>query len=535
MQFLCYKKEHYYIWWMKIQSLGHAGFWVESEKTIIVCDPWLSDQGAFDGAWFQYPCNHHLADTVLDKFHTSSKQKFIYISHEHKDHFDINFLKTLIDCDFQFIIPSFRRNELFSSISAHFTQKVVLALDNLKITAGDCNVTLFIDDNELNRDSAILISNEDLKFLNLNDCKIYDRLTKIRNENKNIAALAIQFSGATWHPTCYDYDEETYSKISKKKVLSKFELVAKAIDKIAPKFVIPSAGPACFLDPDLIHINFQESNIFPKADLFINYLQRRNKIEFSKCYNLLPSDILDLESDVFTSNFDKSIHDENFETYIREYASRYDNFFEKRKKKINLSSKEKYWKSLIQILVGKLDAFTEKKQIHRCLYFQLYEIDDQLIKIDFQNNILSIVPEITEKDHYLISVHLYDLVPVLDKEMTWEDFSLTFRMKLNREPDIYQVLIQGFLILEAEDLEMFCEHVISIENKNERITIEVQGCKMTVDRYCPHQGADLKNGWIEEDRYLICPRHGWRFDLMNEGTCHSNNACVHAINLEEFL
>lgn len=35
----------------------------------MVMDPWLSAHGAFDSAWFQFPCNHHVADFVHNKRH----------------------------------------------------------------------------------------------------------------------------------------------------------------------------------------------------------------------------------------------------------------------------------------------------------------------------------------------------------------------------------------------------------------------------------------------------------------------------------
>ena len=50
----------------------------------------------------------------------------------------------------------------------------------------------------------------------------------------------------------------------------------------------------------------------------------------------------------------------------------------------------------------------------------------------------------------LLTAPSWQIMRVLDKKLTWEDFALTFRMQLNREPDVYQTLIQGFLIMEPE-------------------------------------------------------------------------------------
>ena len=74
---------------------GHAGFKYETEDTIILMDPWMSRYGAFDRAWYQFPPNHILGDTIRELIESTEKDVFIYISHEHKDHFDIPYLKTL--------------------------------------------------------------------------------------------------------------------------------------------------------------------------------------------------------------------------------------------------------------------------------------------------------------------------------------------------------------------------------------------------------------------------------------------------------
>ncbi|HZH76914.1 MAG TPA: MBL fold metallo-hydrolase, partial [Archangium sp.] len=77
---------------MQITFLGHAGFLVETQHALVVVDPWLSPQGAFDSAWMQFPRNHQLAPMVREKLESSTKERFLYISHEHKDHYDPDFL-----------------------------------------------------------------------------------------------------------------------------------------------------------------------------------------------------------------------------------------------------------------------------------------------------------------------------------------------------------------------------------------------------------------------------------------------------------
>src|SRR4029077_18467579 len=97
---------------MQITYLGHAGFLIETPEALLVTDPWLSPQGAFDSAWFQYPCNQHLAPFLQEKLRSSQKPVFIYISHEHRDHFDPEFLKTLPLNKITFLAPHFERPAL---------------------------------------------------------------------------------------------------------------------------------------------------------------------------------------------------------------------------------------------------------------------------------------------------------------------------------------------------------------------------------------------------------------------------------------
>src|SRR4030095_8971403 len=99
-------------------------------------------------------------------------------------------------------------------------------------------------------------------------------------------------------------------------------------------------------------------------------------------------------------------------------------------------------------------------------------------------------------------------------------------------PDIYQKIIEAFLVLETDDLNEFCNKLLQLEQKQERIIIEAAGCKYSINRFCPHEGGDLTHAWIEDGRYVICPRHSWKYDLTDEGKCTTNDASINAIALE---
>jgi UDP-MurNAc hydroxylase len=111
---------------MKITYLGHAGFYIETPDAVVVMDPWLSPEGAFDSAWFQFPQNHHLGPWLREQLATSSKPRFIYISHEHSDHFDPEYLATL-PADVTYIIGNFQRPAVKDAVTRLRPSQVLVA------------------------------------------------------------------------------------------------------------------------------------------------------------------------------------------------------------------------------------------------------------------------------------------------------------------------------------------------------------------------------------------------------------------------
>ena len=88
-----------------LKFLGHAGFMYETKNEMLLMDPWMSKEGAFDSSWYQFPSNHSLGDEIRNEIESTEKEVYIYISHEHKDHFDVPFLKTLNLSKINFITP----------------------------------------------------------------------------------------------------------------------------------------------------------------------------------------------------------------------------------------------------------------------------------------------------------------------------------------------------------------------------------------------------------------------------------------------
>ena len=445
---------------MKITYLGHAGFYVETESTIIVMDPWLSRFGAFDSSWFQYPRNHHMADYVREHFESSTKDKYIYISHEHKDHFDLGFLESLTNRNFKIVIADFLRSIVKESLhNCHYQCTEIISLKHEEeYVIKDGSIRLYIIDAELDCDSAILLKTKEGSFLNINDCKIHEKLSKITKEHGPIDIFAAQFSGAIWHPVCYDMPEVQYQKISRLKKANKFDTVFRAIETVHPKIYIPSAGPPCFLDPMLIDINFQKVNIFPRAVQFIEYLNKRIKNSDIKWPELMPGDMIDVATLDVLPLAKERVLDSNFEHYVRNYASEYTDFFHKREienKKVNPS---KVFADLRQDLENKLQHIhLSNVEVTTLLYWKICD-HEQMYCINFKEKTLTVTTEIEDPEHFwMIEAPAWQVRKVLSKEMNWPDFVLTLRVKLARNPDVYNTVIHGFIALDSDEIEHFCD------------------------------------------------------------------------------
>jgi UDP-MurNAc hydroxylase len=517
---------------MQITYLGHAGFLVETEQAILITDPWLSPEGAFDSAWFQFPCNHGLAPFVQEKLRNTTKRRYLYVSHEHRDHFDPAFLQTLPTEEMTFVVPHFQRPALRTELAKFRPAELISCAHGQPVPIPDGCVKLYLDDSGLNRDSAILIKADGQAFLNMNDCKLYDEVPSIREHEGPISVMTCQFSGATWHPTCYEYETMEYERISRQKLMGKFEMVARAIDAVKPNVYLPSAGPACFLDPMLMRLNFEPVNIFPRASQFLEYLRNRLARSETRLADIMPGDVVGAENGELQSSGGERVSEDSFQSYIRAYAERYRDYFADRQPRYSSSELDAILEELRAELSRKLAKFTLHERVQVPLYFGFCDSAGEVLRIDFPANRVDRVPEIREQDYYSLRAPAWQIARILKRAITWEEFALTFRMRLNRKPDVYQTLIQGFLLMESEDMNWFCAKLLDIEERQKRIIIEAEGTRYSIDRFCPHQGGDLSQGWLAEGRLWICPRHRWQFALDKEGRCLTSDGSIHAVCLE---
>ena len=87
----------------------------------------------------------------------------------------------------------------------------------------------------------------------------------------------LQFSGAIWWPWTYELPESAKRSFGAAKRANGLDRAARYVKAIDATYVIPSAGPPCFLDDELFGFNDltgnDPANTFPDQTVFLDYLR----------------------------------------------------------------------------------------------------------------------------------------------------------------------------------------------------------------------------------------------------------------------
>lgn len=516
---------------MEITYLGHAGFWVETDEAVILMDPWFTERGAFAASWFQNPRNDFLADEVRRRLADADKARFLYVSHEHQDHFDPDFLASLVLEDTTIIVPLFRNSRLRDALGKFAARSSVVCEDNKRIEFPGGYMVVFVDDRELNRDSAILVRADGTTFLNLNDCKIHERVPEIVEQHGPIDVYTCQFSGASWHPTSYDYPDEQYEEIVRSKRRSKFRAVVQSVLAAEPRYYLPSAGPPVFLDSRLHDAMRDRETPFPSASEFYAYLGGEWPAIADRFLNLSPGATLDLRTGSVQTDerSDASSGRNSLDVYASDRAAVLAAIDER----YRAATPETTWARLTRELERKLALFDLDLLTNRPLFVGLVDHPGKWLRVDFGAKSVIEVEDIPQTDYYRIAFPSWLVDDVMDGRISWEDAFLSMRLDISREPDEYDVNLQAFMLLDPEDYPSFVKSQRSVHPAHARAIAKVGDRCYSFDRYCPHLGGDLAQGWIEGDRYLVCPRHRWRYDPLDGGKRDSQgHVSIHSVLVE---
>jgi len=254
---------------VKVTGLGHASVLIETSGGGILTDPWVNP--AYFGSWFPFPDNSQL------DWDRIGNVDYLFVSHLHHDHFDPENLRKHVSKKATVLLPEFPTSELEDALRdigfTSFVRSVsgeVVQLDGIEVMIQ----SLISPTDGPIGDSSLWVRDQDATLLNQNDARPSE-LSPFRALGP-VDAYLIQFSGAIWFPMVYDLPERAKHSLGVAKRARQFDRTLRYIEELGASYVFPTAGPPCFLDPDLWNLNDihdDESNIFPDQTVYLDWLE----------------------------------------------------------------------------------------------------------------------------------------------------------------------------------------------------------------------------------------------------------------------
>jgi UDP-MurNAc hydroxylase len=537
---------------MRATFLGQAGLFVETRAGSILCDPWFSP--AYFGSWFPFPANDGIDPSLI------GNPTYLYISHLHHDHFDPAWLSRHVNKDATVLLPDYLIDDLRHELHALGFRRFVETADGEPIElAGGLKVMIEAltapTDGPIG-DSALVVDDGQTRLLNMNDSRPPDP-DKLLAMGP-IDLLFLQFSGAIWYPMVYEFPERAKVTLAHKKRVVQLARAQRYIEILDPAFVVPSAGPPCFLDDDLFGYNDlarDPSNIFPDQEVFLDYLAG-NGIRGGKL--MLPGSVGELTPGSFEVSHPldpagiRAIFDER-EAYLRAYQARIRPLLdaeharwlgpapepdEPAPEPLDLVAELKAWFEPLMTF-GELTCSGIGAPVLLDLrgpqgLTAVPNGQPPGIVLDFVDQLVRPWDGL-ETPRYIFRIDR-PLIETLvrEHEVDWvNSLFLSMRFRAARKGPYNEYVYTWFKCLDLERLQ-YAEGYYAEKAKSEGSFV-IDGWE--VQRRCPHMKADLTRFATIEDGVLTCSLHGWQYELAT-GQCltsEGHEITARLLSAEELL
>jgi UDP-MurNAc hydroxylase len=500
---------------VRITGTGHASVRIDTGAGSILTDPWVNP--AYFASWFPFPDNSQLDWQQLGDV------DYLYVSHLHRDHFDAEHLRRFVSKKAAVLLPAFPTSQLEDELrEVGFTRFITTTSGEVMTLDGGLNVmiqSLTSPTDGPIGDSSLWLEYDGVRLLNQNDARPTD-LTPF-TELGHVHAHMLQFSGAIWYPMVYELPEAAKRAFGKTKRDRQFDRTWRYIDDLKASWVFPIAGPPCFLDEELFHLNdfgTDEGNIFPDQGVF---LQEYRKIGRDNGVVLLPGSVATVSAEVCDVTHpvdDLEAFFADKERYLAEYARR-------ERPRIELI-KATWHHPEIDVLTGmkaKIEPLLEESiylatGVGGPVRFDLEREDGtvEAIVVDFPGKQVRAYAD--EKVRYRFRTQRRLIEQLLaDDEIDWvNSLFLSCRFSAARIGQYNEFVYSFFKCLSEERLQYaegwYDEHQRATDAED--VTLD----GWVVQRRCPHLKADLTRFGIVDGDTLTCQLHGWRFDLAS-GRC----------------
>ncbi len=509
---------------LKITFVGHAGLYIETRHGSVLTDPWFNP--AYFASWFPFPSNEDLDLGLI------ASPKYLYLSHLHHDHYDPEFLREHVSKDAIVILPDYPLDLLERELrSLGFTRFIqtknaqVLEHEGLRFMV---MAQVSPADGPLG-DSSLMVDDGETRILDQNDSRPVDLETLAGFGPFD--AHFLQFSGAIWYPMVYRFPEKMKQVLARKKRENQMARALRYVQAVRAAHVVPSAGPPCFLDEELFHLNdFDRDplNIFPDQTVFIEYM-REHGLDNGRL--MVPGTVAHVERDRF--DLDHPMPEEDVRRifthkreYLEEYRARKQGLIEEIKAswprgQVDIVSELRDW---LEPLIEEADltAVGINGRV-------LIDCGEQSVILDFQQR--KVYPWRGEEWEYLLKVNpaLIEYCIIHHVEDWVNELFLSCRFEAERK-GAYNEYVYSFFKCLSEERIQYAEGWYSEQTQDQQL-FECDG--YLVQRRCPHLKADLTRFGSVKDGVLTCSLHGWQFELATGRCLTSDDRKLYSVPVGE--
>ena len=501
---------------MRATSIGHAGILVESDGGSILCDPWFVP--AFLGSWFPFPRNDQLDDELLARI---AAVDHLYVSHLHADHLDEPWLREHLRRDVDVLVPGYPTRELDRRLRGLGFTNLVRTVDGDELDLDGLTVAIHVETSITDGpggDSAIVISDGEVRIVDQNDCRTTD-LDALRAHGP-VDLHWLQYSGAIWYPMVYELPAGELQPLVRAKVESQLARAMRYVESVGARAVVPSAGPPCFLDPELYHLNVirgDEPSIFVDQRTFLDRLAESGhqgilavpgttiEVTPDKVAVHHPAPDADVER-IFTHKDD----------HLRRYQADWSGWLDelragwRRHDEVDLlADLQAWWHPLLAM------APTLRAAVGAACLLRAGDVE---VLVDFPAGEVRAFAGEPYSYRFDIDRTLVESV-VAARAVDWSNsLLLSCRFRAWREGEFNEWVYNFFKSLSVERMRRTEAEAVRRLDPPTDLEPDVRLDGWIVQRRCPHRNADLAVFGEVDDCTLTCTLHGWRFDL-ETGRC----------------
>ena len=494
---------------MEITFLGQAGIYIETRYGSILCDPWFNP--AYFASWFPFPSNEKVDRTKL------INPTYLYVSHLHHDHYDPQFLREYVSKDTTVLLPDYPIDLLERALRGlgftrfiHTQNGQAQEINGLRVMIMAMTAPI---DGPLG-DSGLMVDDGETRIFDQNDSRPID--IDVLNSYGPYDAHFVQFSGAIWYPMVYQYPEKMLQALGRKKRENEMARALRYIREINATFVVPSAGPPCFLDDHLFHFNDFDrnpANTFPDQQCFIEFMQEQG---LDNGRLMIPGTVATIAKNSFTTRHPFP-EDEVAAIFSEKRA--YLEAYRERQMPYIRAQKASWPRGQVDILASLTEWFEPLLEQADMTAVGvngrvLIVCDVQQIILDFHTR--KVYAWLDEEWDYRFHIDRALLeYCILNHEEDWiNQIFLSCRFEAPRKGAYNEYVYNFFKCLSPERLQ-YAEGYYA-EKSSDKQLWESHGYR--IQRRCPHLKADLTRFSQIENGVLTCTMHGWQFDL-ETGRC----------------